>query len=67
MNNERHLASDDVWFRYPHAGYPLPPIGTKLLLLTKGGICIVGQWVTDGFFVAWSPMPKRDKTKEDSQ
>jgi hypothetical protein len=62
--DEKHLASDDVWFRYPKAGDPMPPIGTKLLLLTRGGICIVGQWVADGFFVAWSPMPKRDKAKE---
>lgn len=64
MNSERHLASDDVWFRYPEAGDPLPPSNTKLLLLTRGGICIVGQWVVDGFFVAWSPMPKRNKEKE---
>lgn len=63
---EPHLASNDVGWRYPQAGDPYPPTGTKLLLLTRGGICIVGQWIADGFFVAWSPMPKRDKAKEAS-
>lgn len=61
---ERHLADPDVWFRYPKDGDPLPPPSTKLLLLTKGGICIVGQWVEGGFFEAWSPMPPRNKEKE---
>lgn len=60
----KHLASHDVWFRYPKAGDPMPPGSTKLLLLTKGGICIIGPWINDGFFVAWSPMPKRNREKE---
>jgi hypothetical protein len=62
---QKHLASEDVWWRYPPHD-PLPPTGTKLLLLTKGGICIVGQWVIGGFFIAWSPMPKRSCEKEAS-
>jgi len=62
---DQHLAGD-AWWRYPRAGDPMPPGSTKLLLLTKGGICIVGQWIDDGFFTAWSPLPARDKAKEDA-
>ncbi len=33
-----------------------PPEGVKLLLLTEGGIAILGHW---GYgCVAWSPLPK---------
>lgn len=60
----KYLAAEDTGYRYPKAGDPMPPGGTKLLLLTRGGICIVGHWIDDGFFIAWSPMPKRDKNKE---
>jgi hypothetical protein len=61
---QKHLASEDVWLRYPGAGDPYPPGGTKVLLLTKGGILIVGQWPSDSFFTAWSPLPKRNREKE---
>ncbi len=59
-----YLADDQPGYRYPCAGDPMPPSGVKLLLLTRGGVCIVGHWIADGFFVAWSPLPKRDKEKE---
>jgi len=32
-----------------------PPLGTKILLLTPGGICAIGQW--NDWFIAWHPMP----------
>ena len=36
-----------------------PPRGAKLLLLTSDGVTVVGDWVDDSNFVAWSPMPKK--------
>ncbi len=38
-----------------------PPRGTKLLLLTSGGVTVIGDWMDTSNFVAWSPMPKRPK------
>lgn len=46
-----------VYFRDP-AEQP-PPRGVKLLLLTSGGVTVIGDWTTDSNLVAWSPMPKR--------
>ncbi len=42
--------------------YEVPPErGAKCLLLTVGGVCIVGRWYGElgENFVAWSPMPKK--------
>jgi hypothetical protein len=36
-----------------------PPRGAKCLLLTEGGVAVIGLWSDDGGFVAWSPLPKR--------
>jgi hypothetical protein len=38
-----------------------PPKGVKLLILTSGGVTVIGDWMSDSNFVAWSPMPKRKK------
>ena len=34
----------------------LPPGGAKVLLLTRGGVCIVGVWAEG--CVAWAPLPE---------
>jgi hypothetical protein len=36
-----------------------PPRGVKLLILTSGGVAVLGDWRDDSNFVAWSPLPKR--------
>ena len=41
-----------------------PPIGVKLLLLTEGGVAVVGDWKDDGGFIAWCPLPKKKITKQ---
>lgn len=51
-------------FFYPGAGDDKPPGGAKVLLLTIGGVCVVGAWQDNGFFIGWHPLPKRDKQKE---
>jgi hypothetical protein len=37
-----------------------PHHGAKVLLLTIGGVCVVGSWYGEPgrYFTAWSPMPK---------
>jgi hypothetical protein len=36
-----------------------PPRGVKLLILTSGGVAVIGDWRDNAGFVAWSPLPKR--------
>jgi hypothetical protein len=58
-----HVAGNGE-FLYPHTGDPKPPGGAKVLLLTRGGVCITGPWQDDPFYLGWAPMPKRNKEKE---
>jgi len=48
-----YLAGQAVW-RMP-ADDP-PPLGVKMLLLTPGGVCVIGTWET--WAIAWAPLPK---------
>jgi len=59
-----HVAAEVVAWHYPGAGEDRPPGGAKCLLLTRHGVCVTGQWSDDGRFLAWAPMPKRNKDKE---
>lgn len=59
---QEYVAGGDA-FSYPGAGDLPPAGGAKVLLLTQGGICTIGQW-GDPFFIGWAPLPKRDKAKE---
>ena len=56
-----YLAGGHEWL-YPDFVDPYPPPNTKVLLLTPGGTCVVGVW--DSTYLAWLPLPKRNKTKE---
>jgi hypothetical protein len=47
----------EVYWRYPTQA--VPPAGKKLLLLTEGGVAVIGDWKQNGGFTAWSPLPKR--------
>jgi hypothetical protein len=49
-----------VGYSYPALGDPRPPGGAKVLLLTRGRICVSGVWSDGGGFLAWSPMPVRE-------
>ena len=44
-------------------GYGPPPTRAKLLILTQGGVCVIGSWGEGD--VAWAPLPKRNSTKEE--
>jgi hypothetical protein len=61
---ERYFA-DGKEFLYPHAGDALAPRDTKVLLLSRGGICTVGFW--GDWCLGWLPLPKRNKEKELSE
>lgn len=50
-------------FYYPLAGDPYPLEDHKVILLTKGCVCVVGTW-NDYFYLGWLPLPKRNKDKE---
>lgn len=51
-------------YQYPLAGDAKPPGGSKVLLLTQGHICVTGCWADDGRYLAWAPLPPRNKAKE---
>jgi hypothetical protein len=40
------------------------PVGQRCILLGKGGVAQVTQGSTDPFWIAWAPLPKRDKAEE---
>jgi hypothetical protein len=61
---EKKYYSGTGEYRYPAAGDPKPPGGADVHLLTKGMVCIRGPWDDSGFYIAWAPLPKRDKRKE---
>jgi hypothetical protein len=50
-------------FLYPSAGDPYPLEDHKVILLTKGGVCVVGTW-NNYWYLGWLPLPKRNKDKE---
>jgi hypothetical protein len=56
-----YLAGGEEWL-YPRAGDTTPPVHTKILILTRGGVAVIGIWNQDD--MAWLPLPKRNKDKE---
>lgn len=38
------------------SGAEQPPLGQKLLLLTKEGVAVIGKWEFMGY-LGWSPLP----------
>ena len=56
-----YIAGDAV-YRYPAAGDEPAAPGTKSLILTQGGVCVIGMWGDDA--IAWAPMPRRNHDKE---
>ena len=60
-----YLAGGQEFF-YPHAGDPAAPKDTKILLLTRGGICLTGFWNAN-WCLGWLPLPKRNMDKEDKK
>lgn len=59
-----HIDGETV-YRYPAAGDDKPSRSdAKVLLLTIGNQCVVGNWDDTGFYKAWAPLPKRNKAKE---
>lgn len=64
MNAKTHIAAPagEVYWRYE-----VPPrTDSKVFLLTKGRVAVVGNWygAYGESFIAWSPMLKRDKEQE---
>jgi len=60
---QTYLAGGPAYL-YPGAGDASPPLGVKVLLLTRYGMCLVGQWSNNDFYVGWAPLPTRNKEKE---
>lgn len=59
-----YQAGDSSWL-FPDLGEMEPfRSDAEVLLLTAAGTCIQGHWTGDPFYLAWAPLPKRDRTKE---
>lgn len=46
--------------------YETAPLGQKVLLLTIGGVCTIGQWygAYGQYFWGWAPLPSRNREIE---
>jgi hypothetical protein len=46
--------------------YEVAPLGQKVLLLTRGGVCVEGRWygAYGQHFWGWAPLPPRDREIE---
>lgn len=55
---DRYLADESPSWKHPKE-HP-PPLGTKMLLLTRGGVAVIGNWDVQVGAVAWCPLPKVD-------
>ncbi len=63
-----YVAGGDEYL-YPGLGDPKPPGGAKVLLLTRGGVCTIGQWPTHdprGSILGWARLPSRNHEREAS-
>jgi hypothetical protein len=63
QTNKDYLASKAPEWNYPPLDPPAPK-GTKLNLLTIGGVAVLGNWQDDQGYVAWAPLIKRNPIKE---
>lgn len=63
MNEALPYIAGDAVYRYPAAGDEPARPGVKSLILTQGGVCVIGVWGDDA--VAWAPLPKRNHEKEE--
>ena len=61
---ERYATDPRLRWIYPQD--EAPPTATKLALLTRGNVQVVGNWQDGGDYIAWQRLFKRDKTKETS-
>jgi hypothetical protein len=59
MMQERYMASSRLRWRHP--ADEVPPLGTKLLILTDGGVCVIGLWDPQTGARAWCPLPRLSK------
>jgi hypothetical protein len=57
-----YLSAPVVAWSYEKPRFP----GAKMMLLTVGCVLVTGTWYGEvgEYFLAWAPMPKRDKVKE---
>lgn len=63
MTAKPYVSGRTEW-QWPFAGDAAPPGGAQVLLLTEGGVCVRGQWVSTGAVHAWAPLPDVDKEKQ---
>jgi hypothetical protein len=62
-NKVMPAASGEVYWRRPESDPP--PRGSKMLILTSGGVAVISDWIDTSNFVAWSPLPRKIK-KDDA-
>ena len=59
-NHNSVLTSPDVHWIYT----PPTSNSSKCLLLTTGGVALIGRWGGSGHYIGWFPLPKRDRAQE---
>ena len=63
MNNERYVA--ELHPEWKAVEIIPPPNGTKILLRTRYGTAIIGQYYPEGEFTHWCGLPKLSKAEKE--
>lgn len=63
MTIDRYLAAPAPEWKHP--ADEAPPLGTKLLILTRGAVCVIGLWDPEHGAVLWAPLPKISQEMRD--
>ena len=59
MSDSKILPAASGICEYRDPAIDPPPRGCKVLLLTSGGVAVVGDWTDDSNLVAWAPLPRK--------
>lgn len=63
MNNERYIA--EYHPEWKAVDLIAPPFGTKILLRTRYGTAIIGQYYPEGEFTHWCGLPRLSKEEKE--
>ena len=63
MNSERYIA--EYHPEWKAVDLVTPPFGTKILLRTRYGTAIIGQYYQEGEFTHWCGLPRLSKEEKE--
>ncbi len=64
MRDRAHTHVSELGPVYRFADEERPPIGVKIICLTRFGTAIISAWDKEAGFVAWCPLPALTQAKK---